>query len=111
LKIPVILALAGAILSANLIPALAQTRPNIIPLSEVQPGMRGYGLTVFEGTEPERFDVEVIGIMHDFLPRQDVILVRCSHPQLEHAGIVAGMSGSPIYLARSGSSAAHVDKV
>ena len=87
-----------ALVLAGAAPALAQSRQAIIPLSEVQPGMRGYGLTVFEGTEPERFDVEVIGIMHDFLPRQDVILVRCSHPQLEHAGIVAGMSGSPIYI-------------
>ena len=60
--------------------------------------MRGYGLTVFQGTEPERFDVEVIGVLHNFLPRQDIILIRCSHPTLEHSGIVGGMSGSPIYL-------------
>ena len=61
-----------------------------IPLSDVRRGMRGYGLTVFQGTEPERFDVEVIGVMHNFLPRQDIILIRCSHPTLEHSGIVGG---------------------
>ena len=70
-----------------------------MPLSQVKPGMKGYGLTVFSGTEPERFDVEVIGILRNFLPRQDLILIRTSHhPRLEVARIVAGMSGSPIYI-------------
>ena len=54
--------------------------PDIIPLSEVQPGMKGYGLTVFQGTKPERFDVEVIGVLRDFLPKQDVILFALTIP-------------------------------
>ena len=60
--------------------------------------MRGYGLTVFRGTEPERFDVEVIDVLRNFRPDQDLILVRTDHPILDHASTVAGMSGSPIYL-------------
>jgi hypothetical protein len=67
-------------------------------VSEVRPGMRGYGLTVFRGTTPERFDVEVIDVLHQFRPDQDLILVRTTHPILEEAPTVGGMSGSPIYL-------------
>jgi hypothetical protein len=67
-------------------------------VSEVRPGMRGYGLTVFRGTQPERFDVEVIDVLHRFRPDQDLILVRTTHPILEDAPTVGGMSGSPIYL-------------
>lgn len=60
--------------------------------------MKGYGLTVFQGTKPERFDIRVIGVLHNFLPKQDVILIQSDDPRLLHSGIVAGMSGSPIYI-------------
>ena len=60
--------------------------------------MTGYGLTVFRGTEPERFDVEVIDVLHGFRPDQDLILIRTPNPILDHAHSVGGMSGSPIYL-------------
>ena len=60
--------------------------------------MKGYGLSVFRGTEPERFDVEVIDVLHNFRPNQDLILIRTPHPLLDRARGVAGMSGSPIYL-------------
>ncbi|MGE0790116.1 MAG: hypothetical protein AB7S26_30865 [Sandaracinaceae bacterium] len=79
--------------------ALGQVRTaSTIDVSEIHPGMRGYGLTVFRGTQPERFDVEVIDVLHNFRPDQDLILVRTPHPILEHAHVVAGMSGSPVYL-------------
>lgn len=78
--------------------ALAQTTTATIDVSEIHPGMRGYGLTVFRGTEPERFDVEVIDIVRNFRPAQDLILVRTPHPVLDHVKIVAGMSGSPIFF-------------
>lgn len=70
----------------------------IMPLDQVRPGMRGHGMTVFRGTTPERFDIEVIGVLHQFLTRQDLILIRMDHPLLERAGTVGGMSGSPIYI-------------
>ncbi len=60
--------------------------------------MKGYGLTVFEGTKPERFDVEIIDILENFRPRQELILIKTRHPRLEVAKVVAGMSGSPIYI-------------
>jgi hypothetical protein len=67
-------------------------------LSEVQPGMKGYGLTVFQGTKIEKFGVEVIDVVKNFNPKYDVILVRCEGDLLEHSGAIEGMSGSPIYL-------------
>jgi hypothetical protein len=73
-------------------------RPDIMPVSQLKPGMKGYGLTVFEGTKPEKFDVEIIDVLHNFRPRQELILVKTTHPRLEVAKVVAGMSGSPIYI-------------
>jgi hypothetical protein len=67
-------------------------------VSEIRPGMRGYGLSVFSGVVPERFEVEVIEVLHQFRPDQDLILVRTAHPILTEAPTVGGMSGSPIYL-------------
>ncbi len=69
-----------------------------IGVGEIREGMKGYGLTVFHGTEPERFDVEVIGVLHNFRPAQDLILVKTPHPRLNVVKTVAGMSGSPIFL-------------
>src|SRR6185369_4456670 len=72
--------------------------PAIMPLSEVKPGMVGQALTVFQGTKPEPFKVRVVSVMHNFLPKQDVILIRAEDPRVEFSGIVAGMSGSPVYI-------------
>ena len=67
-------------------------------VSEVKPGMTGYGLTVFSGTKIEKFDVEVISILKNFNPQYDVVLIRCKDSRLEHTGSIQGMSGSPIFL-------------
>ncbi|RYZ70507.1 MAG: hypothetical protein EOP09_05995, partial [Proteobacteria bacterium] len=47
-----------------------------ISVDEIKDGMKGYGLTVFKGTEPERFDVEVVGVLRNFRPGQELILVK-----------------------------------
>ncbi len=60
--------------------------------------MIGYGLTVFSGTRPERFPVRVIGVLRQFQPQLDIILIVSDDERLKHSGIAAGMSGSPIYL-------------
>jgi hypothetical protein len=94
--------LAGAVASvavgAGLAHALPGDPPDILPLSEVKPGMKGYGLTVMSGTTPEKFDVEVISVLHNFRPNQDLVLIKTPHPRLNVTRTVAGMSGSPIYL-------------
>jgi hypothetical protein len=81
--------------------ALAQTvqNPQIIPVSQIHPGMRGVAYTVFEGVKPESMDVEVLGVLHNVNgPKGDIILVRLHGQKVEYTGVVAGMSGSPVYL-------------
>jgi len=71
----------------------------ILPLSEIRPGMQGYAYTIFAGDQVEKFDLEVLGIMPNFMgPRQTIILVQLKGPKVEHTGVVAGMSGSPVYF-------------
>ncbi len=61
--------------------------------------MQGYAYTIFAGDQVEKFDLEVIGVMPNFLgPRQSIILVQLKGPKVERTGVVAGMSGSPVYL-------------
>src|SRR5947207_13890217 len=61
--------------------------------------MEGYAYTIFAGDQIEKFDLEVIGVLDNFLgPKQSIILVQLKGPKVEHTGVVAGMSGSPVYL-------------
>ncbi|HMI52840.1 MAG TPA: SpoIVB peptidase S55 domain-containing protein [Candidatus Saccharimonadales bacterium] len=76
-----------------------QQSAEIIPLSEIRAGMQGYAYTIFSGDQIEKFDLEVLGIMPNFLgPQQSIILVQLKGPKVEHTGVVAGMSGSPVYF-------------
>ena len=61
--------------------------------------MRGVAYTVFEGVKPEPMDVEVLGVLHNVNgPKGDVILIRLHGTKVEYTGVVAGMSGSPVYI-------------
>ncbi len=61
--------------------------------------MRGVAYTVFEGTKPEPVEVEILGILQDMAgPKSDVILARLHGAKVEFTGVVAGMSGSPVYI-------------
>lgn len=94
-----VLVTALPVLSLRPIAARADAAKSpLMDLDAVKVGMKGYGLTVFKGTEPERFDVEVIGVLTKFRPNQDLILIKTPHERLNIAHTVAGMSGSPIYL-------------
>jgi hypothetical protein len=78
--------------------ALSAAAQQTMPLSQVRKGMRGYGVTVFEGTRLDRFDVEIVGVLNNIGPGQDLILARVDSPVVQRAGVIAGMSGSPIYI-------------
>ena len=70
-----------------------------IPIEQIHAGMKGVAYTVFQGTKPEPMDVEVLGILKNADgPKGDVILVRLGGAKAEYTGVVAGMSGSPVYL-------------
>src|SRR3984893_18186795 len=76
-----------------LAPTLSAQSNEILPLDQVQPGMHGYAYTIFAGDQVEKFDLEVIGVMPNFLgPRQSIILIELKGPKVEHTGVVAGMS-------------------
>jgi hypothetical protein len=71
----------------------------ILTVEQIRPGMKGWGFSdMGDGRGIERFEVEVLGLLKRYAPRQDLILARVSGAGLEHAGIIAGMSGSPIYI-------------
>ncbi|MGA3090750.1 MAG: SpoIVB peptidase S55 domain-containing protein [Terriglobales bacterium] len=74
-------------------------RQAIMPLAEIHEGMRGTALTVFQGVKPESMEVEVLGVMRNVNgPKGDIILVRLHGTKPEYTGVVAGMSGSPVYF-------------
>src|SRR5690242_7818947 len=81
-------------------PVAASAQSNeMLALDQVRAGMQGYAYTIFAGDQVEKFDLEVIGVMPNFLgPRQSIILVQLKGPKVERTGVVAGMSGSPVYL-------------
>jgi hypothetical protein len=74
----------------------AQT--GFFPLQDVKPGMRGTGRTVFSGSQVDEFQVEILGVLDNVGPKESLILARLSGGPLEHAGVMAGMSGSPVYI-------------
>jgi len=81
-------------------PAQAKTlQTQIMTVDEVRPGMKGVAYTVFQGTQPEPMEVEVLGLLKNMNgPRSDVVLVRLHGEKPEFTGVVAGMSGSPVYI-------------
>ena len=71
----------------------------MFPLSEIRRGQRGVAYTVFEGVNPEPMEVEILGVLKNALgPGQDMILARLHGSKPEYTGVVAGMSGSPVYI-------------
>jgi hypothetical protein len=93
--LPCAVALA-ALLSART--SRAQAPPEILPLSDVRPGMKGVGRTVFEGTRIDEFQVEVIGVLENVGPKQSIILARLTGGPLANTGVISGMSGSPVLI-------------
>jgi hypothetical protein len=72
---------------------------DLLPLSEVRPGMEGVGRTVFEGARVESFDVRILGVLENAVgPRQSLILARLDGGPLARTGVISGMSGSPVFV-------------
>jgi hypothetical protein len=93
-----ILLLAG-IANAQKATSSAPTTPELFPLEDVRPGMKGTARTVFSGTQAEDFGVEVLGVLPGFPgPHQSAIIARLSGANAERTGVFAGMSGSPVFI-------------
>ena len=75
------------------------SRSSFMPLSEVKEGMRGTARTVFSGSEPAEFNVEILGVVPGAIgPKQDLIVGRLSGGGADRTAVFAGMSGSPVYI-------------
>jgi len=86
------------ILAASVWPQFAAGQIAIFPLREVRAGQHAIGKTVFQGNKIEEFQVEILGILENVGPRQNVILARLSGGPLAETGVMQGMSGSPVYM-------------
>src|SRR4029078_2953886 len=92
-------ALSCLLLSSASVTAQSSSSAQTISVDQIHTGMRGVAYTVFQGVKPEPMDVEVLGIMRNVNgPKGDVILVRLVGTKPEYTGVVAGMSGSPVYF-------------
>ena len=79
--------------------ARCQSDIQLFPIADIKPGLKGVGRTIFEGDQIEEFQVEILGILKNALaPKHDLILARLSGGPLEKTGVIAGMSGSPVYI-------------
>jgi SpoIVB peptidase S55 len=77
----------------------AQSQTQFFPLSNIRPGLKGVGRTIFQGNKVQEFQVEFLGVLKNLLaPKHDVILARLSGGPLAETGVIAGMSGSPVYV-------------
>jgi hypothetical protein len=94
----ILLAALLALFHAAGVRAAPASPPAVFPVDSVRAGMIGTGLTVFEGTRIDTFQVRILGVLRGYRPRANLILCRALGPYLEKTGIIAGMSGSPIYV-------------
>jgi hypothetical protein len=93
--------LVGALLASLVLAGVASSAeldPRYMPLSEVRPGMSGVGKTTLVGSEIAEFEIVVLAVLKNVSPGRDLIMIRCRGAGLEETGVVAGMSGSPVYV-------------
>ena len=88
------------ILAFGLIPlgAYAQTGTTFFHVRDLKPGLHGTGKSVFSGAKIESFDVEILGVLENIGPKQNLILAKLTGGPLERTGVMQGMSGSPVYI-------------
>ncbi len=91
--------LLASLLALGVLTAAPVAQMTYLPLDQVRPGMIGVGRTVFSGTKLEDFKVEVLGVMRNVIgPKRNLILARLEGGPLAKTGVIAGMSGSPVYV-------------
>ena len=91
--------LFAAVLALGVLAAAPVAQTTYLPLDQVRPGMIGVGRTVFTGSKLEDFKVEVLGVMRNVIgPKRNLILARLEGGPLAKTGVIAGMSGSPVYV-------------
>ncbi|OFW39604.1 MAG: hypothetical protein A3F70_13750 [Acidobacteria bacterium RIFCSPLOWO2_12_FULL_67_14] len=91
--------LAGVLALVGFIAVQPSAQTRTFPVDELKPGMVGVGKTVFEGDRLDDFKVHILGVLRNVIgPRRNLILARLEGGPLAHTGVIAGMSGSPVYI-------------
>ncbi len=90
---------AALLLAAVLVLSPVRAATELMPIGEINPGMIGIGHTVFDGTRVEEFRVRILGVIENVMaPQRNLILARLEGGPLAETGVIAGMSGSPVYV-------------
>ncbi|MGH9462147.1 MAG: SpoIVB peptidase S55 domain-containing protein [Vicinamibacteria bacterium] len=90
----VLLLFSAAVSSGSAAPLAVET----LPVDAIEPGMVGEGHTVFDGERVETFKATILGVLRNYGPNQDLILAKLEGGPLSETGVIAGMSGSPVYI-------------
>lgn len=91
--------MAAALALVSALPLFPAENPPILPLNQIHAGMKGVAYTIFSGDQIVKVNLTVLGVLNNALgPRQNIILVQLEGPEVQKTGVVAGMSGSPVYL-------------
>ncbi|GAK57806.1 hypothetical protein U27_04773 [Candidatus Vecturithrix granuli] len=100
MKIVALIIVSSLIMLLNGLPACCADIPALMAVDDIRPGMKGIGKTVFSGVTIEEFEVEILGVLKNQTPHGDAIMAKVSGGPLplEQSGVLAGMSGSPIYI-------------
>lgn len=89
----------ASLITCLVVPCLLFGQTAFFPLKDVRAGLKGVGRTIIEGSTPSEFQVEMLGVLQNALaPKHNAILARFSGAGLENTGVIAGMSGSPVYV-------------
>src|SRR5437868_7830369 len=97
--LPAIFLLTTGIFGQFVTAAAPEPSVRVFPVSELREGMRGTAKSVFRGSVPEEFGVEILGVIPNWIgPKQDMIVGKLSGANAERTFVFAGMSGSPVYI-------------
>jgi hypothetical protein len=89
----------AVVVFALVVVAWPAAAPRYMSVDEVRPGMSGVGRTVFDGDQVEEFKVQILGVLRNTNgPRRNLVLARLEGDPLASTGVIAGMSGSPVYI-------------
>src|SRR5439155_4952452 len=88
-----------ALLGVSVLPVIPYGATTQMGVNEIRPGMVGIGRTVFDGTHVEEFRANILGVIENVIgTRRNLILARLEGGPLANTGVIAGMSGSPVYV-------------
>src|SRR6267378_3405466 len=99
IKRRLLLTLLVTVVGLSALAAFVTTATTQMGVREIRPGMVGIGRTVFDGTHVEEFKAHILGVLENVIgTHRNLILARLEGGPLANTGVIAGMSGSPVYV-------------